>query len=380
MEGLMTTTVLWGGFGVLVVALLALDLGVFHRKAHVVRLKESLASSAVWVALALLFNLGIYFWRGPEPALEFLTGYVIEKVLSIDTIFVFLLIFSYFRVPAQYQHTVLFWGIVGALVMRLVLIAAGVALIQAFHWLIYVFGAFLILTGIKMALQKDKQIHPDRNLVVRLLRRFMPVTDQYEGSRFFIRRNGRRLATPLFVVLLVVETTDLIFAIDSVPAILAITEDLFIVYTSNVFALLGLRALYFALAGIVRFFHYLHYGFAAILAFAGLKMVLAGVYKIPVTMALGVIAAILFVTMLASVARPRRDQIAALMEQGEQAGLFHEAEGDLVEGVLQLGDRRVGGMMERDRLAGSFRFAGAAAPQDHGERPFTVPGGQPEPR
>lgn len=239
----------------------------------------------------------------------------------------------------------LFWGIVGALVMRLVLIAAGVALIQAFPWLIYVFGAFLILTGIKMALQKDKQIRPERNVAVRLLHRFMPVTDQYEGSRFFIQRNGRRLATPLFVVLLVVETTDLIFAIDSIPAILAITEDPFIVYTSNVFALLGLRAPYFALAGIVRFFHYLHYGFAAILAFAGLKMVLAGVYKIPVTMALGVIAAILFVTMLASVARPRREQIAALMEQGEQAGLFHEAEGDLVEGVLQLGDRRISGLM-----------------------------------
>ena len=300
----------WVAFNVFVLAMLALDLGVFHRKAHEVRLREALIWSAVWIGLALLFNVGVYFWRGSETALQFLTGYVIEKSLSVDNIFVFLMIFSYFRVPALYQHKVLFWGILGALIMRAIFIAAGVALIQKFHWVIYIFGAFLILTGIKMAWQKDKEIHPERNPVVRLFRRLMPVTDRYEGDHFFVRKNQEWLATPLFVVLLLVETTDLIFAVDSIPAILAITLDPFIVYTSNVFAILGLRALYFALAGIMQLFHYLHYGLSAILVFVGVKMMLVDVYKIPVAIALGVIAGILLISVVLSAVRPRRLEAA----------------------------------------------------------------------
>lgn len=267
-----TSLFLWIGFNVFVLAMLALDLGVFHRKAHVVKIKEALIWSAVWIALALLFNVGVYYWRGPQTALEFLTGYLLEKSLSVDNVFVFLLIFSYFRVPALCQHKVLFWGILGALIMRTVFIAAGIRLIQQFHWVIYVFGAFLIFTGIKMALQKDKEIYPEKNPVIKLFRRLMPVTqDHDEESRFFVRKAGRLHATPLFVALLVVETTDVIFAVDSIPAILAITRDPFIVYTSNVFAILGLRALYFALAGIMPMFHYLHYGLSAILVFVGVK-------------------------------------------------------------------------------------------------------------
>lgn len=297
---------LWVVFNLFVLAMLGLDLKVFHRKAHEVKIKEALVWSAIWITMALLFNLGIYLWRGPETALEFLTGYLIEKSLSIDNIFVFLLIFSYFRVPASYQHKVLFWGILGALVMRAILIAMGITLIQKFHWVIYLFGTFLILTGIKMAFEKDKEIHPERNPVVRIFRRFMPVTDDYEGDKFFAKKAGRSLATPLFIVLLVVETTDLIFAVDSIPAIIAITGDPFIVYTSNVFALLGLRALYFALGGVMQRFHYLHYGFAIILVFVGIKMLLADIYKIPIGIALGVIASVLFISVIVSVVRPRK--------------------------------------------------------------------------
>jgi tellurite resistance protein TerC len=302
---------LWVVFNIFVLAMLSLDLGVFHRKAHEVSLKEALIWSAVWITLALLFSLGILFWRGPETALEFLTGYLIEKSLSVDNIFVFLLIFSYFRVPGRYQHKVLFWGILGALILRAIFIAAGVTLIEKFHWIIYIFGAFLILTGIRMALDKGKEIQPEKNPVLRLLRRVMPVTDDYEKGNFFVKRDRRTLATPLLVVLLVVETTDVIFAVDSIPAILSITLDPFIVYTSNVFAILGLRALYFALAGIMRLFHYLHYGLSAILVFVGVKMLLADVYKIPVGMALGVIAVILIISVIASVLRPGAAKEAA---------------------------------------------------------------------
>jgi tellurite resistance protein TerC len=282
-------------------------MGVFHRRPHEVTLKEALVWSGVWVALALLFNLGLYYWRGPEPALEFLTGYLIEKSLSVDNIFVFLLIFTYFRVPASYQHRVLFWGILGALVMRAVFIFLGISLVRRFHWVIYVFGAFLILTGVKIALEKDKEIHPERNPVLRLFRRFVPVTDDYRGSKFLVNQGGRYFATPLFIVLLIVETTDLIFAVDSIPAILAITLDPFIVYTSNVFAILGLRALYFALAGVMRLFHYLHYGLSAILVFAGAKMLLADFYKIPVGVALVVVAGVLITSVIASMAFPRKE-------------------------------------------------------------------------
>jgi tellurite resistance protein TerC len=300
----------WVAFNGFVLVMLAVDLGVVHRRAHEVTLREALVWSGIWIALALLFALGVYAWYGPQPALEFLTGYLIEKSLSVDNIFVFVLIFSYFKVPARYQHTVLFWGILGALVMRAIFIFAGIALLQRLHWIIYVFGALLILTGIKMAMGKDKEIHPDKNPVLRLFRRLVPVTEDYHADRFFVKQDGQYTATPLFIVLLVVETTDVIFAVDSIPAILGITTDPFLVYTSNVFAILGLRALYFALAGVMRLFHYLHYGLSAILVFVGAKMLLADVYKLPVGVALGVIAGILLIAVMASVMRPhQRDAV-----------------------------------------------------------------------
>jgi tellurite resistance protein TerC len=295
---------LWIIFNLFVVVMLALDLGVFHRTAHVIHVREALAWCALWVTLALLFNLGIFLRLGAEPALEFLTGYLLEYSLSVDNIFVFLMIFTYFRVPYLHQHKVLFWGILGALVMRALFILVGITLIQKFHWVIYIMGVFLIITGIKMASQKDADIHPERNPVLRLIRRFVRVTEDYEGGRFFVRRSGRLLATPLFIVVLVVETTDVIFAVDSIPAILAITLDPFIVYTSNVFAIMGLRALYFALAGIMQLFHYLPYGLSFILAFVGIKMLLVDIYKIPIVVALGTVAGVLVISVLASILFP----------------------------------------------------------------------------
>jgi tellurite resistance protein TerC len=300
---------LWVIFNIFVVTMLALDLGVFHRKAHAVHVREALVWCALWITLALLFNLGIYVRLGSEPALEFLTGYLLEYSLSVDNIFVFLMLFTYFRVPYLHQHKVLFWGILGALIMRATFILVGVTLIQKFHWVIYIMGGFLILTGIKMATQKDVEIHPERNPVLRLFRRVMPVTETYEDDRFFVRRSGRLFATPLFIVLLVVETTDVIFAVDSIPAILAITLDPFIVYTSNVFAILGLRALYFALAGIMRLFHYLPYGLSVILVFVGVKMLLVDIYKIPIGIALGTVAAILVISVIASIMYPPKMEV-----------------------------------------------------------------------
>jgi tellurite resistance protein TerC len=302
----------WVVFNAFVVTMLVLDLKVFHRKAHAVKMKEALGWSAFWIALALLFNVGIYVWyqnpSRPHAALEFLTGYLIEKSLSVDNLFVFLLLFSYFRVAPEHQHTVLFWGILGALVMRLLFIVAGVTLITKFHWVIYVFGAILIVSGVKMALEKEKEIHPERNLVLKLFRRLFPVSESYEGAKLFLRRGGRLWATPLFVVLLVVETTDVIFAVDSIPAILAITRDSFIIYTSNVFAILGLRALYFALAGVMELFHHLHYGLSAVLVFVGTKMLLEAVHvEIPIGVALGVVGGVLALSILASLIwRPKQ--------------------------------------------------------------------------
>lgn len=306
---------MWIGFNVFVLAMLALDLGVFHRKAHEVKVKEALIWSGVWIFLALAFNVGIYFWRGSETALQFFTGYLIEKSLSVDNIFVFILIFSYFKVPALYQHRVLFWGILGALVMRAILIAVGATLIRELHWIIYVFGAFLILTGIKMALQKETGLNPERNPLVRLFKRFMPVTNEYHQEKFFVKLDGRRFATPLFLVLLLVETTDLIFAVDSIPAIFAITQDPFIVYTSNVFAILGLRSLYFALAGIMNYFHYLKLGLAFVLIFVGTKMTLIDIYKIPIGVSLSVVAGILLLSIVASLVWPRRTQHELLTKE-----------------------------------------------------------------
>ncbi len=296
----------WVIFNIFVLLMLALDLGVFHRKTHRVKLKEALIWSAVWVTLALAYNVLIYYWQGPTKALEFLTGYVIEKSLSVDNIFVFVMLFTYFRVPAEYQHKVLFWGIIGALVMRAFFIAVGVTLIQRFDWVVYLFGAILIYSGIKMAREKDKEVHPEQNPLLKLFRRAFPVTNDYEGDRFWVRRTTGLLATPLMVVLIVVETTDLIFAVDSIPAILAITHDPFIVYTSNVFAILGLRALYFALAGVMDLFHYLHYGLSLILIFVGVKMIGAHFFHIPVMVALGVVAVILAGSVAASLIWPKR--------------------------------------------------------------------------
>lgn len=303
------SALLWGGFGLFILGMLALDLGVFHRKAHAVRVKEALTWSAVWIALALLFNAGIWIWMGHEPAMKFLAGYLLEKSLSVDNLFVFLLIFSYFRVPAQYQHKILFWGIVGALIMRSIFIFAGITLVSHFHWLFYLLGAFLVFTGIKLAFEKDKEIHPEKNPILRLFCRFFPVTKEMEGSKFFVKRNERLYATPLLIVLLVVETTDVIFAVDSVPAILAITLDPFIVFSSNVFAILGLRALYFALSGIMQMFHHLHYGLSLILVFVGVKMLIADFFKIPIGYALGFIAVVLAVSVATSIRWPQAPKI-----------------------------------------------------------------------
>ncbi len=307
--------IVWTLFNLFVLAMLALDLGVFHRRTHAVEIKEALIWSAVWIALALLFNVLIYFWQGPAKALEYFTGYLIEKSLSVDNLFVFIMIFSYFGVRAEYQHKVLFWGIVGALIMRAIFIFTGVALIQKFHWVIYIFGTFLIFTGIRMSVRTEKEVHPEKNPLIRLFRSFMSVTKDYHEDKFFIKKKGKYMATPLVVVLLVVETTDVMFALDSIPAILAITVDPFIVYSSNVFAILGLRALYFALAGIMRMFEYLHYGLAVILVFVGIKMMIAEIYKMPVTLALGVIAVILLSSIILSLVKPSRPKDLTEMEE-----------------------------------------------------------------
>jgi tellurite resistance protein TerC len=302
----------WILFNAFIFGMLALDLGFFHRKAHKIKIKEALLWSAVWILLALLFCLILYFWRGPKESMEFLAGYLIEKSLSVDNLFVFLLIFGYFQVPNSSQHKVLFWGILGALILRAVFIAAGITLIQHFHWVIYIFGSFLILTGVKMTFQKEKEIRPNKNPVIRLFQKLMPVTQAYdEKNRFFLRQSGRLHATPLFVALLVVETTDVIFAVDSIPAVLAITQDPFIVYTSNVFAILGLRALFFALSGIMQLFHHLHYGLSATLVFVGGKMLIADFYKIPIGIALAVVACILVLSVAASIIHPRKIDLSS---------------------------------------------------------------------
>lgn len=295
-------------FNLFVIVMLLLDLGVFHRKAHEVKIKEALLWSLFWIALSLLFNLVLYFWLGHEAALQFLTGYLIEKSLSVDNLFVFLLLFSYFKVPAKYQHKVLFWGILGALIMRGILIVSGAALLARFHWVGYLFGLFLLVTGVRMAFQKEvAEVYPERNVAVRILKKFMPVTAGYHEAKFFVKVEGRRFATLLFVVLLIVETTDLLFAVDSIPAIFAITTDPFIVYTSNVFAILGLRALYFALAGIMNLFHYLKIGLSVVLAFVGVKMLIVDIYPLPIGISLAVVGGVLLVSVLASILWPKKE-------------------------------------------------------------------------
>jgi len=284
--------------------MLALDLGVFHREAHVVRAREALGWSVFWIALALLFNAGVARWFGPDRGLEFLAGYLIEKALSVDNIFVFLVIFSYFSVPAAYQHRILFWGILGAIVFRVIFILAGAALLQAFHWVIYLFGGLLILTGVRILRARDEHVHPERNPVLRLIRRYVPLVPTYEGQKFFMRRDGRLFATPLLLVLGVVEATDIVFAVDSIPAIFAVTSDPFIVYTSNIFAILGLRALFFLLSGVMGRFHYLKVGLGLVLAFVGTKMVASDIVEIPIGMSLGVVAVLIASSIVASLLRP----------------------------------------------------------------------------
>ena len=304
----MTDTIwLWVGFNLFVLAKLALDLGVLHRKAHIVSFREAMGWTVAWVTLAALFNMGIWHFAGAEKALEFTTGYVIEYSLSVDNIFVFALLFSYFAVPATYQHRVLFWGILGALVLRALMIVAGTVLITKFAWVIYVFGAFLIITGIKMIVKQEEEIHPERNPIVKWFKRLMPVTSDYREDKFFVRENGVRMATPLFVVLMLVEMSDILFAVDSIPAIFAVTKDPFIVYTSNVFAILGLRSLYFALAGVLDKFHYLKIGLGIVLTFVGVKMLLGHtVWKINTLVSLGVIISVLAGSIVMSLVRPKK--------------------------------------------------------------------------
>lgn len=295
----------WIVFNLFVASVLALDLGVFHRRPNVVKFREALVWSLVWIALAGGFTVLLYFWRGHTPALEFVTGYVVELSLSVDNLFIFLLVFHYFRVPPEYQYKVLFWGILGAVIMRAVFILAGVGLIQRFHWITYLFGAFLVFSGVQLFGEGKASIHPEKNLALRLFRRWIPVTEDYAGSRFFVRRPVL-YATPLLVVLLVVETADLLLAVDSIPAVLAITLDVMVVYTSNIFAILGLRSMYFALAGMMERFEYLHYGLATILVFIGGKMVAAHYYEMPTLLALVVVAGILVIAVLASVIFPKK--------------------------------------------------------------------------
>jgi tellurite resistance protein TerC len=296
----------WILFNLFVFVMLALDLGIFHRPGHAISFREAVGWSALWVALAATFAVVVFFWHGRTESLEFVTGYLIELSLSIDNLFVFLVIFRYFRVPGDLQHRVLFWGILGALITRGIFILAGVSLIRRFEWLTYVFGALLIYSGIKLLRQGGEEIHPENNPVLRLFRKWMPVTDDYEGEKFWVRRPGL-YATPLVVVLLVVETTDIVFAVDSIPAVLAITLNAFIVYTSNVFAILGLRSMYFAVAGAMDLFEYLHYGLSAVLVLVGAKMLASHYYKVPTAVALGTVAGVIALSVVASVVWATKD-------------------------------------------------------------------------
>ena len=298
----------WIFFGVFILAMLALDLGVFNRKTHVIQMKEALLWTSFWVTLALSFGAGIYFFYGHGKAIEYVTAYLIEYSLSIDNLFVFMLIFRYFDVPRAYEHKALFWGILLALITRAVFIFAGVALISRFHWVMYIFGAFLIVTGIKMALNRQTEVHPDKNIAIRLLRYVMPVSKNFSGAKFFVVEGGIRYATPMLAVLLALETTDILFAIVSIPAVLAISRDPFIVYTSNVFAILGLRSLFFAISGLIRLFHLLHYGLAAILSFVGVKMMIADFFHVPVGISLLIIASILIASILSSILWPEKEE------------------------------------------------------------------------
>lgn len=299
----------WIGFHVFVLAMLALDLGVFHKKEHAVSVKESLIWTGVWVSLALLFNYGVYHYMGERHAYEFLTAYVLEKSLSVDNIFVMTLIFTYFKVEQRFQHRVLFWGILGALVMRILFIVGGVALINKFHFILYFFGAFLIYTGIKMLLSGgDDDINPEDGFIYKIAKKHFRMTDKFEGQKFFVVKNNIRYMTPLFLVLLIIESTDLIFAVDSIPATLSVTKNSFIAYTSNIFAILGLRSLYFAFAGVVQLFRFLSYALSVVLIFIGVKMLIEAWYVIPTSYSLGFVIGIIFFSVLLSVAIPDKEK------------------------------------------------------------------------
>jgi tellurite resistance protein TerC len=304
MQTIPENALMWGGFIVFIILMLLLDLVVFNRKVHEVRMKEALLTSLFWIILALIFNLGVWKYLGQQKALEFLAAYLIEESLSIDNLFVFIMIFAYFQVNPRYQHKILFWGIIGAMVLRAIFIITGVALINKFHWVIYIFGAFLIFTGIRMALDKGSKIEPDKNPVIRLVKKIFPVTTDNRYGHFFVRIDGRLFATTLFITLVMIEFTDLVFAVDSIPAVLAISKDPFIVYTSNVFAILGLRSLYFALSSIISYFRFLKFGLSAILFFVGVKMCISGFYKMPIGISLGVLVGILTLSVVLSVLIP----------------------------------------------------------------------------
>lgn len=339
---------LWGGFTLFILAMLALDLGVFQRKPHVIQMKEALAWFCFWVTLALIFNLGIIYFneRGIQAGLEFFTGFLVEKSLSIDNIFVFILIFNYFRVPPVYQHKVLFWGILGAIIMRAIFILAGLALLSRFHWTIYIFGTFLLITGIKLMFKKQEKYDPKKNWLIRIFSRIFPVTDRYDSNHFFTRKSGKLLATPLFIVLLAVESSDIIFAVDSIPAIFAITSDPFIVYTSNIFALLGLRSLYFGVSGFMNTFYFLHYGFASIIIILAIKMLLSDFYHLPITFSLALIVVILLSCVIVSLLWPRKADIKTLFERLEKLKLISFRRLLMFENVIDLGDIKVRDSMQ----------------------------------
>ena len=316
----------WVLFNLFVLGMLALDLGVFHRTAHEVRMREAAIWSAIWVTLSLAFNFGLYLFAGPEAGLAFLSGYLIEKALSVDNIFVMVLIFGYFGVAPKYQHRVLFWGIIGALIMRGIFIVVGTVLIKQFHWVIYIFGGLLVITGTRMAFREEKPFDAEDNKLLSFVRKIIPVSRQYHGKHFLIKENGKLLATPLLLVLIMVEFTDLVFAIDSIPAIFAVTTEPFIVYTSNVFAILGLRSLYFLLAGVVHKFRYLKYGLSFILVFVGVKMLLSDIQKVPIGASLLVIALALTISIVASLILPADEDIEMeeLLEISEEGPVEEE--------------------------------------------------------
>lgn len=345
----MTTEILlWAGFTLFILAMLALDLGVFQRKPHVIKTNEALLWVGLWIGLALAFNAGIFAFhpRGQEAGMEFLAGFLVEKSLSIDNVFVFILIFKYFHVPQSYQHRVLFLGIVGALVLRMVFIVGGMAMMERFDWVSYVFGAFLVATGIGMIRKKDGDFDPGENWLIRRFRKLYPVTPNFEGSRFFVIKEGRKYATPLFITLLAIESSDILFATDSIPAIFAITPDAFIVYTSNIFAMLGLRSLYFVVSGFMQMFHALHYGFASIILILGVKMLAAEYFELPVSASLVIILFILLSCIIVSLLRPRRADLKMLFKRTERLGLIPFRRLLMIENIIDLGELNIRDVMQ----------------------------------